>query len=76
MPWDAYDAENLHFHMTIAENCGEKFEQAWEIACESQREFETSFDNIVLLEQVGVVDGIDMWKVSDSWFFNSSPPLA
>lgn len=62
MPWDRYDGENLHFHMTVAENCGDRFEQAWEIANAKTKDFECLFDNITILKMSETKDGVDLWE--------------
>ncbi len=63
MQWDRYDAENLHFHMTIAENCGPKFGPVWSLLKLRERSFDAMFDNITILREAGVRDGVDLWTV-------------
>jgi 2'-5' RNA ligase len=72
MKWDQYDGENLHFHMTVAENCGSNFEKAWKLAETKAQQFETFFDNVTLLKETGVNDGIDLWSVYRTFKFNNS----
>ncbi len=62
MTWNQFDAENLHFHATIAEKCGEKYNKVMTFLKGKERTFNCSFDNITILRQTKVVDGIDMWK--------------
>jgi hypothetical protein len=77
MKWDRYVAENLHFHMTVAENCGERFSEAFRIAIERVQRIETSFSNITLLREIGSSDGIDLWESVQSFeLAQSLTPLA
>lgn len=63
MQWDTYDGDKIHFHMTVAENCAEKFDAATQIALSRARTFQASFDNITILRETEVRDGIDFWEI-------------
>jgi len=63
MQWDQYDRGNIHFHMTIAEECGDKFESAFRIASARNRSFDVALDNITILRETEVRDGIDYWEI-------------
>jgi 2'-5' RNA ligase len=80
MPWDRYDAENLHFHMTVAESCGDRFEQAWTIAKARETIVDAKFDNVTLLQESGERDGVDLWTVRRkfelSTLENPAPPAS
>jgi 2'-5' RNA ligase len=67
MPWDQFDAENLHPHMTIAERCGPGFPEVWEFLKPLERRFSAWFDNITILRKVGERDGMDRWAVHRSF---------
>lgn len=68
MPWDQYDAENLHFHMTVAENCGNSFEKAWKLVNQEAKEFQCSFDNVTILKMVEVKGSIDLWQTHRTFY--------
>lgn len=63
MQWDQYDRDNIHFHMTIAEECGDKFEKALRVASARKRIFDVEFDNITILRETEVRNGIDYWEI-------------
>ena len=67
MPWDRFDAENLHPHMTIAERCGVDFPEVWEFLTPLERRFSAWFDNITILRKVGERDDMDLWAVHRSF---------
>jgi 2'-5' RNA ligase len=68
MPWDRYDGENLHPHVTVAENCKEVFDELWTFVKQNEQSFNCYFDNITILKMVGIEDGIDKWQVYKSFF--------
>jgi len=49
MQWGAYDAENLRFHATIAEGCGNLFNVVWKFVQGKEKYFDVWFDNIAIL---------------------------
>jgi len=63
MSWDRHDAENLHPHMTIAEQCRPRFRELWALLPSHERRLTGSLDNITILRTVGETDGIDHWAV-------------
>jgi 2'-5' RNA ligase len=68
MPWDKYDAENLHFHSTIAEECDEKFDAVWNfIQSKEPQYFDCWFDNITIMKQVGGTKYFGKWQIHKSF---------
>ena len=67
MPWDRYDAERLHPHMTIAERTRARFREVWDLCQERERRFTGAFDNIAILKKRGEKDGMDLWDVHRSF---------
>ncbi len=64
MPWDKYDGENIHFHSTIAEKCGDSFDDVWKFVQGKERHFECFLDNINVLELEKGQDGfVKKWKI-------------
>ena len=63
MSWDRHDAESLHPHMTIAEQCRLRFRELWEFLPPHERRFTGAFDNITILRKAGETDGMDRWVV-------------
>jgi 2'-5' RNA ligase len=63
MQWDEYDGERLHFHATIAERCGSQYGSIIEFLRDETQYFLCAFDNITVLQQIGVQDGIDKWSI-------------
>lgn len=63
MPWDQYDAENLHFHSTIAEECNEKFDDVWKFVQGKEEYFDCCFENITLLQLVSGKQEFGKWKI-------------
>ena len=64
MTWVRFDAERLHFHSTIAEKSGAKFEDVWTFLQGKERHFDSHFDNISILRQSGYTDsGLDLWEL-------------
>jgi len=63
MSWDRHDAESLHPHMTIAEQCRPRFRELWEFLPPHERRFTGAFDNITILRKAGETDGMDRWVV-------------
>ncbi|MBI4146177.1 2'-5' RNA ligase family protein [Candidatus Woesearchaeota archaeon] len=67
MPWDKYDAENLHFHSTIAEECNERFDAVQEYVRGKEKYFNCKFDNITILKQVGGEKHFGRWEIHKSF---------
>jgi 2'-5' RNA ligase len=63
MPWSPYDGENLRFHATVAERCGPRLREVREFLREREATFPGWFDNITLLVQTGLIDGISRWAI-------------
>lgn len=63
MPWDKYDAENLHFHSTIAEECNTKFEDVWKFVQGKENYFSCWFDNITILKLVEGSQNLGKWEI-------------
>ncbi len=64
MTWSQYDAEHLHFHVTIAEQMDEKkYQEVLEYLDNREEVFDGWFDNITILQETEIVDRVDMWKV-------------
>jgi 2'-5' RNA ligase len=63
LTWSPYDGENLHFHATVAERCGSKLPEVRAFLRAREQMFSCWFDNITLLVQTGVSDGISRWKI-------------
>ena len=69
MQWHEHDADGLHFHATIAERCGTQYESILQFAWRSEQKFEASFDNVTILRQTTIDDGIDRWLVHRTFEF-------
>ena len=67
MPWNQFDAENLHPHMTVAERCRARFTEVWEFVKPRERRFTAWFDNVTILKSVGERDGLDLWAIHRSF---------
>ena len=67
MPWDRYDAEQLHPHMTIAEGTRPRFRDIWEFCQPRGRRLSGCFDNITILKKRGEKDGMDLWDIHRSF---------
>ena len=67
MPWDRYDAEQLHPHMTIAEGTRPRFRDIWNFCLPRGRRLSGVFDNITILKKRGEADGMDLWEVHRSF---------
>ncbi len=63
MSWDKYDAENLHFHSTIAEECNEKFKDVKNFLKGKEKYFDCWFDNITILKLVDGEQNFGKWEV-------------
>ena len=68
MPWDKYDAENLAFHSTIAEECDEKFEDVWKFVQGKEKYFDYYFDNIAILKLEYENQKLVKWEVHKTYF--------
>ena len=56
MAWDRFDAPNLHFHSTIAEECGEQYDAVLDyVRSRHTKHLNASFDNITVTLQVGLI---------------------
>jgi len=71
MPWDQYDAEKLHFHSTIAEKCGNKFEKIWKSLSGKEKYFDCWFDNITILRLVSGKQEFGKWEIHKTFWMNS-----
>jgi 2'-5' RNA ligase len=70
MPWDKYDAENLHFHSTIAEECNEKYGAVMKfIQSKELQQFDCWFDNITIMKNVGGTKYFGKWEVYKTFEF-------
>ena len=76
LSWNPYDGENLHFHATVAERCGPKLGEVREFLREREAVFPCWFDNITLLVQTGVIDGISRWAIHRRFAMRDSDHLA
>ena len=63
MPWDKYDAENLYFHSTIAEECNDKFDSILEFLKGKEEYFDLYFDNITILKLVKGTKYVGKWEI-------------
>jgi 2'-5' RNA ligase len=63
MQWDEYDGDRLHFHATIAERCGSHYSEILDFLAEKEQYFQCSFDNVAILRNTGIRDGIDEWAI-------------
>jgi len=61
--WDKYEAENLHFHATLAEECNEKYDAIRKFMEGNEKHFECWFDNISIVREVSRERGILEWEV-------------
>ncbi|MBW3020059.1 2'-5' RNA ligase family protein [Candidatus Woesearchaeota archaeon] len=71
MEWDQYDAENLHFHSTIAENCNDKYQKVMNFLENKEQIFECFFDNITILKLVSGNSSFGKWKKHKTFLFQS-----
>jgi 2'-5' RNA ligase len=56
MAWDRFDAPNLHFHSTIAEECGPQYDEVLDyLASRHTGPLKASFDNITVTLQIGLI---------------------
>lgn len=62
LTWDNYDAENLHFHSTIAEECGEKYDDVLKFTQGKEKRFNCWFDNITILREIAREKNILRWE--------------
>ena len=64
MQWQQFDAPNLLFHMTVAEQCGELGQSILEFARSCEQTFQTTLDNITIYQQTSMAeDGLTFWDV-------------
>jgi len=63
MPWSPFDAERLHPHVTIAEQCRPRFAELWDYLKPFERRFTAWLDNVAILRKTGERDGMDLWTV-------------
>ncbi len=63
MQWDKFDAENLHFHATIVEECDEKYLDIWNFVQGQEKYFDAYFDNITVLRTVGKIKDFDKYEI-------------
>jgi len=67
--WSPFDAENMHFHATVADECGEKFEEVLHYLQGKEKHFDTWFDNISIIKKIGEKDNVESWKVYRKFIF-------
>lgn len=67
MSWNEYDAENLHFHSTIAEECNEKFDNVLKFVQGKEKYFDCWFDNITILKLVSGSQNLGKWEIHKSF---------
>ncbi len=67
MTWSPHDAESLHPHMTVAEQCRPRFAEVWAHLATRERHFTAAFDNVTILKKVGEDDGMDLWAIHRSF---------
>ena len=72
MQWDQYDGDRLHFHATVAEQCGSQHDRIIQFLTERRQQFECSFDNITILHQTGMRDGIQDWSVHRTYLLQAA----
>ena len=73
MSWDVCDGDNLHPHMTIAERCGDRFDQAWTLAALRQQSFEAELDNITMFRHDGDRDGVPIQTLHRTFLLGRCP---
>jgi len=66
--WDKFDADNLHFHSTIAEQCGDQYEPVLDFLLGKEKYFESYFDNITIIRKTGEENGISFWETYKQFF--------
>jgi 2'-5' RNA ligase len=69
MQWHEYDGERLHFHATIAEQCGSQYASVMEFLRDETQYFPCAIAHITVLQQTGVQDGIDHWSIHRTYNF-------
>lgn len=62
MTWESVEGKNLHFHATIASHCSEKFAEIIKFINGKDKMFNCYFDNITILKESVVIDGITTWE--------------
>lgn len=63
MQWKEHDGKTMHFHSTVAEECGAKKEAILNFLQDKKQDFETKFDNITIFQKIGESDkGISLWQ--------------
>jgi len=63
MSWNKWDAENLRFHTSIAEDCDEKYSRVWQFLHGNEKCFDCWFDNITILKERSRENGILKWEI-------------
>lgn len=63
MSWERHDAENLHPHMTVAEECGARFDEVWAFARTRERRFTAELANVTIFTEDGERDGVPVCSV-------------
>lgn len=58
-----FDGENLSFHITIATNCNDKFDEVMNFLNEKEKKFDCWLDNITILKLVSGTIELGKWKV-------------
>ncbi|MCB9802930.1 2'-5' RNA ligase family protein [Candidatus Nomurabacteria bacterium] len=62
LTWNKNDGKRLKFHATIAADCEDKYTEIQKYLKGKEKNFTTYFDNITILQQQRIVDGISIWK--------------
>ncbi len=75
MTWQQYDGENIHVHSTVASHCGESFTDIQKFLEDKEQYFDCVFNNITILEEDVVLDGITTWKKHAEFMIAHSVPV-
>jgi len=66
--WDRYDGENICFHSTLAEECGEKYAAVLKYLEGREIYFDSWFDNITLIRKTGEKGTITLWEPHKTFY--------
>jgi 2'-5' RNA ligase len=61
MQWSQFDAENLHPHATIAEVCGERFDEVMDYLKAKKFDHRVSVERLTILKHIGNDGEISLW---------------
>lgn len=66
--WEQHEAEKLHFHATIAEECDEKYGDILDFLRGKEKYFDCWFDNVTIIEEI-LREGniVKKWKVHKTY---------